>query len=152
MDSPKASSLELRAPESPREWEQYYAFRWLILRKPWDQPKGSERDALEDVAIHRAAYHPEKGLVGVGRLHKTPEGEGQVRYMAVDESLRGQGIGAQILHQLEIAAAEINIHRIFLNARQEAIPFYQRAGYTITGDGPMLFGTIPHKRLAKDLV
>ena len=35
----------LRVPQTAEELEQYYQFRWEMLRKPLHQPKGSERDA-----------------------------------------------------------------------------------------------------------
>ena len=42
----------LRSPATPDEWQRYYHLRWQILRAPWQQPPGSERDDLEAQAYH----------------------------------------------------------------------------------------------------
>ena len=40
-------------PQTPEEFKQYFSLRYEILRKPWGQPKGSERDEGEETSIHR---------------------------------------------------------------------------------------------------
>ena len=37
--------LQIRSPETPEEFEQYYHIRWKTLREPWGEPVGSERDS-----------------------------------------------------------------------------------------------------------
>ena len=38
-----------------------------------------------------------------------------------------------------------------LNAREGATKFYERMGYKIRGEGPMLFGEIKHFRMQRSL-
>jgi hypothetical protein len=45
--------MEIRSPETVEEFMQYYELRWRLLRKPWNQPKGSEKDEKEDEAFHK---------------------------------------------------------------------------------------------------
>ena len=71
-----------------RNLKAYYAFRWQILREPWNQPPGSEKDEFESRAIHLAAWDDAGRLIGIGRLHRVAENYGQVRYMAVEPTLR----------------------------------------------------------------
>ena len=85
--------VEIRSPESESEFVAYYELRWRVLRKPWGQPFGSERDELDATATHVAGYDEAKRLVCVGRLHAVETGVGQVRYMAVEEPMRGRGLG-----------------------------------------------------------
>ena len=141
--------LEIRQPETPAEWEKYYEIRWKILREPWDQERGNEKDNLEAKAYHLLAKE-KKEILGVGRIHLNSTKEAQVRYMAVLPQAQGRGIGAKILKELEEFVKEINIEKIILNAREDAVPFYQRAGYQIIGDGETLFGTIHHKKMQRD--
>ena len=44
--------LILQSPRSPCEWDAYFDLRWRILRQPWGQPRGSERDSEDDSAFH----------------------------------------------------------------------------------------------------
>ena len=85
--------MDIRSPESELEFVAYYDLRWRVLRKPWGQPFGSERDELDAAATHVAGYDEAKRLVCVGRLHAVETGVGQVRYMAVEEPMRGRGLG-----------------------------------------------------------
>jgi GNAT superfamily N-acetyltransferase len=141
----------IRAPATTAEWEAYFHCRWVVLRHPWQQPEGSERDDLEETAVHRAAFLPDGTLVAVGRLHTIAEGEGQVRYMAVLPAHQGGGWGGRILAALEEAARAGGLTRLRLNARDSVVPFYRRHGYLEAGPGPTLYDTITHTVMTKRL-
>ena len=38
----------IKSPETKQEWEKYFAFRWKLLRKPWNMPLSSLKDSLEN--------------------------------------------------------------------------------------------------------
>jgi len=135
-------------PQSDEEFAAYFALRYEILRKPWGEPDGTERDKFDDDAVHAAATVDEK-LAGIGRLHFIDERQGQIRYMAVKPEFQGQGVGREILRHLESIGYGYGLQEIILNARQNAVEFYQRLGYEILGEGPLLWGEIPHKRMRK---
>jgi N-acetylglutamate synthase-like GNAT family acetyltransferase len=97
-------ALILRNPGSPSDWDIYFDLRWRILRAPWDQPRGSERDSAEESAFHLLLLDPAGKAVACGRLHLNNPDEAQVRYMAVDEHARGRGHGGRILKALEAEA------------------------------------------------
>jgi GNAT superfamily N-acetyltransferase len=141
----------IRPPATESEFGTYYAFRWKILREPWNQPPGSERDEFEGEAIHLAAWDDAGHLVGIGRLHRVGKNRGQIRYMAVDQTQRSHGIGNAILQELEARARALGIEEINLNSRQEAVPFYQKNGYQVLGPAHTLFGKIPHFEMWKRL-
>ena len=138
-------------PKSPEEFEKYYDLRWRILRAPWDQPRGSEKDDKEDEAIHVMVCEKDSVPVGVGRAHFNSPDEAQVRYMAVDADQRGKGVGAIILKELEKRAALKGAGYIILNARDNAVPFYEKHGYKIVKQSHTLFNSIPHFEMRKDL-
>src|SRR6267378_3342451 len=140
-----------RSPSSPGEWDAYFDLRWRILRRPWNQPRGSERDPLEDSAIHLLATDDTGRALACGRLHLNSPTEAQVRYMAVDDSVQGQGYGSAILAGLEAEAKRFGALRIVLNARDNAIKFYEKHGYATTGGADTLFESVRHVRMAKTL-
>lgn len=138
-------------PKTEQEWQAYFTLRWQMLRAPWNQPQGSERDDLEATAYHVMATAENGEVIGCGRLHRIDAGGAQIRYMAVAPPLQGRGIGQAILNMLETRAKKWLCHEIILNARTSALNFYQANNYRINGEGPLLFNCIGHKRMQKHL-
>ena len=136
-------------PKSKEEFEKYYDLRWRILRKPWGQPKGSEKDQLDDGSFHIMVCEDDKTPIAIGRLHFNSKEQCQIRYMAVEENHRGRGIGKIVLNKLEEIAKTQGARQIVLDARETAVKFYERAGYKITGPGHTLFGSIKHVKMIK---
>ena len=147
----KPEEFTLVAPRTAPEWEIYFDLRWRVLREPWGQPRGSERDYLDAGSFHLMLRDPGGAVVAVGRLHLNSPSEAQVRYMAVDESCRGRGLGSRILSGLEGRARSERVMSVVLNARDSAVNFYSRHGYIVEGPAEILFGEVRHFRMRKDL-
>jgi N-acetylglutamate synthase-like GNAT family acetyltransferase len=143
--------MDIRAPLTPEDFERYYVFRHRLLRGPWGQPRGSERDEREAGAVHLMVCADDGNVIGVGRLHFNSPEEAQVRFMAVDEDCRGQGIGRRILEALEEQARAAGARRMVLDARKPAERFYAKQGYRTLGAAHTLFGHIAHVRMEKIL-
>ena len=58
---------KVETPQSDEEFEKYFAFRWFMLRKPWNFPLGSEKDEYEQVGIHRMVLDAEGEVIAIGR-------------------------------------------------------------------------------------
>ena len=120
-----------------------------MLRAPWKYPRGSERDDLEDSADHVSVRDGKGRLVGVGRLHLNSESEAQIRFMAVAEDAQRQGVGRVIVQRLEQLADDHGVQRIVLNARDIAVGFYERLGYTSLGPAKIVFEEVDHALMEK---
>ena len=142
--------MEIKAPITDSEWKAYYALRFNVLREPWNQPPGSEVLADEDQAIHAIAVEGEE-VLGVARMHESSPNQGQVRCVAIDTAAQGKGIGKAIMAYLEDQAKTKGWTEIVLEARENAVPFYERIGYTIIAESYLLFGEIQHYRMSKTL-
>jgi ribosomal protein S18 acetylase RimI-like enzyme len=140
----------LTQPTSEKDFELYYDLRWRMLRKPWNQMRGSEKDNHEDQSIHAMVYSDDKICIGVGRAHFNSDDEAQIRYMAVEEGWQGKGIGSMILSYLEEKIIQKGAKYIILNARDLAIKFYEKHGYEIVKESHILFDAIPHYRMMKE--
>jgi GNAT superfamily N-acetyltransferase len=140
----------IQPPQKEQEWQAYFDLRFRVLRLPWKQPRGSERDELEEVAMH-AALWLNKELIAVGRAHWQEKEIAQVRYMAVEPAHQGKGYGAYILHYLEAKVKIDGGKTVRLNARENALRFYENNGYKIIGAGANLYGVIPHFKMEKHL-
>lgn len=139
-----------REPQTPEEWLAYYDLRWRVLRSPWHQPKGSEKDELEDHAVHRMIFD-DNHVIAIGRLHFLDDATAQIRYMAVNPDYEKQGLGKQILHSLEQAAKQQPINKILLHAREDATGFYEKQGYTCIKPSHTLYDEIKHFLMEKKI-
>ncbi|TGE17811.1 GNAT family N-acetyltransferase [Hymenobacter elongatus] len=145
--------MPVRPPHSPTDFAAYYQLRYQVLRQPWQQPPGSERADDDDhpATIHALFTAPDGQVAGVARLHPAAPGQAQVRYMAVDPTYQGQGVGRQLLDYLEQAARQLGLTECVLHARESAVAFYQRQGYHLVASSHTLFGSIPHFLMRKEL-
>ena len=89
--------------------------------------------------------------IGVGRVHFNSETEAQIRSMAVEEEWRGKGIGSIVIKELEKIAIEKGAKKIILQARDNAVKFYERNGYKVVKPSHTLFGSIPHYLMEKKM-
>lgn len=142
--------LEIKAPLTDADWKAYYALRFNVLREPWNQPLGSEVLADEDQAIHAIAVEGTE-VLGVARMHESAVKQGQVRCVAIASAAQGKGIGKAMMAYLEKKAIEKGWIEIVLEARENAVPFYEAIGYTSVAESYLLFGEIQHYRMQKSL-
>lgn len=140
----------IKSPETPEEWDNYFLFRWEMLRKPLGMSKNSLKDELESSSFHLIAIDEYKTVVGSGRVHFNSDDEAQIRYMAINENLKRKGIGSEIVKKLEEHAGKNGAKTVILNAREDAINFYLALNY-LEG-GPYQSDTgIPHITMRKNL-
>jgi len=139
-------------PQSTEDFEKYFELRWRILRKPWNQPKGSEQDLHENSAYHIMAVENNQ-VIGVARLQLTDEqsSRAQLRYMAVDEASQGKGVGRHIIEHMEQFARQQAAETLFFHARDNALGFYKKLGYQIDKKSYLLFDSIQHYEMSKHL-
>jgi len=142
--------VKIVCPKTEEEFRQYYNLRWRILRKPWDQPEGSERDNTDSDCYHVIAIK-NNIIYGVARLEFPDKELAQLRYMAVDDEFQGKGIGRKIVEHMELYSKDNNAHEIFLNARENAVGFYEKLDYKITEKSYLLFDSIQHYKMVKTL-
>ncbi|CAN5364275.1 hypothetical protein BH11BAC1_BH11BAC1_26220 [soil metagenome] len=87
--------------------------------------------------------------IACGRLQLNSKEEGQIRSMAVREDMQGKGFGKKIIECIEGKAKELGLKIITLDARINAVKFYENSGYVVKGESYLLFGVIPHFRMEK---
>jgi YbgC/YbaW family acyl-CoA thioester hydrolase len=94
--------------------------------------------ALHAVAHNRAGRAVGSGrlvcLNGLDRLEGASQGVGKIGRMAVDATVRGAGVGAQLLRTLVQAGRERGLTELVLHAQLSARAFYARAGWQPLGE------------------
>jgi GNAT superfamily N-acetyltransferase len=138
----------IRRPNSPEEWDSYFNLRYEVLRAPWNQPRGSERNEGDASAEHFAFFENEQ-IIGVGRLDFTENLGSQIRFMAVDDRYQGKGIGRLLMEHMEEIAQNKGCKETILHAREIALPFYEKLGYRSIEKSHLLFGEIQHYLMNK---
>ncbi|MDO8999436.1 MAG: GNAT family N-acetyltransferase [Bacteroidota bacterium] len=143
--------LEVKQASTAKEIEAIIDLRDKILRQPWGQPKETATDNLEETSINAYIIDETKTILACGRLQENENKIGQIRFMAVDNSQQGKGLGKKIVIFLESKAIELQLKKIELQARENAVEFYKSMGYTIKEKSFLLWGQIQHYLMEKSL-
>ena len=143
--------LKIIEPKSIEEFESYFHLRWEILRKPWGQPKGSERDESDSVGFNRMVLNKKDYPIGVGMLLINSVQVAQIRFMAVSENCQRMGVGTLLVDCLESIAREHKCPHIILHSRENAVTFYKNSGFKVVEKSYLLFGEIQHFLMQKNL-
>jgi predicted GNAT family N-acyltransferase len=119
-----------------------------ILRQPlgqsvYEDDLSHEHEELLIVALL------DNEVVGCTIIKEKDTHTGKLRQMAVASALQGKGLGAQLVVAAEAMSRQKGYTNIELNARDTAVPFYERLGYTIHGPAFMEVG-IPHRLMKKE--
>ncbi len=134
------------------EYEQECILRDEVLRRPlglnlYDEDLDREKDQW-----HFGLFDAQGRLCGV--VVAVPMDGGQaakVRQMAVAVDCQGRGLGARIMGELERELTSRGIRHIYLHARVSAVGFYEKQGYTASGD-EFIEVTVPHVRMDKEIL
>ena len=105
-------------------------------------PEADEWDGEDAASVHVIA-RLNRDPVGTGRLNPA----GKIGRIAVFAGLRGRGVGTQILLRLLDEARRLGIREPFLHAQVQAVPFYERQGFSVRGEVFDEAG-IPHVRMS----
>ena len=143
-------ALEIRKPQN-HEWDAYYDLRYRVLREPLNQVRGSERNDGDATGIHFALYE-NRILKAIARLDRHDDTTAQVRFVAVESTEQGKGYGRLIMEATEQHAAADGNTKMILHARDYAVDFYLRLGYTLIEPSHKLFGVLQHFLMEKSLL
>lgn len=124
--------------------------RYRVLRAPQGMPRGSERFPFEAEALHLVAIDDAERVVGCVMFHPEAAARGRLLQMAVEESLRGQGLGRRLVERLEAICAERGYREVTLHARAHVCGFYERLGYAVFGE-PFEEVGVAHRHMRKVL-
>ena len=145
--------IKISSPKSKYDFDNYFNFRWKLLRKPLNEPVGTEKDDFEKESFHLMITKLDQ-IIAIGRLHVIDNNDfkvAQIRYMAVETKMQNKGFGSLILNKLEEYAFNHKINKIILNARLNAISFYNKNGYVIVKKSHLLYGKIKHYLMEKNI-
>lgn len=110
-------------------------------------PVELEWDEGDEVSTHAVAYDEQGQPVATGRLLP----DGHIGRMAVSQSLRGKGIGKQVLVALLEHARQDGHEELVLHAQTHAVPFYEQQGFIVEGE-EFIEADMPHRLMRLRLI
>lgn len=120
-----------------------------ILRKPLGLSFDKEELEQEKEDILMGAFEDDR-LLGCCLMSRMDAATIRLRQMAVPNNMQGKGIGRALMIFAENIARDLGYKKLCMHARTTAVGFYQKLGYTITGE-EFTEVTIPHYVMEKSL-
>jgi len=137
--------IEYNSPE----YAQMIRLREEILRKPLGLHFDPHELIKENEDVLIGAFEEDK-LIGCCLLTRYDHESCRLRQMAVHAKLQQKGIGTTLMRFAENIARDKGYSRMVMHARKVAVRFYQKCGYTVTGE-EFYEVTIPHYEMYKRL-
>jgi predicted GNAT family N-acyltransferase len=120
--------------------EQIISVRTRVFVEEQGITLDDEMDGLDSQCRFVIALSEENLPVGTARLLPG----GQIGRMAVLRPWRGRGVGRALLREIMEVAREAGLTSVFLHAQVQALPFYEKSGFT--AEGPLFQEAgIPHR-------
>lgn len=131
-----------------------YDLRSRILRP--GQPLDHSRYQGDELGVHFGLFDGDRILSTVSAYPEDNprfpgQGHWRIRGMATDEGYQSQGLGLKVLLALLAWGRAKGIALFWCNARERAIPFYQRQGFKVESELFDLPGIGAHKVMRIDL-
>jgi ribosomal protein S18 acetylase RimI-like enzyme len=132
-----------------KEYDEEVGLRFRVLREPLGLTFTTEQLALERDDLHLGVFQAGALIAGLV-LTRVSDEVVQMRQVAVEPALQGQGLGRLLVRESERLAREHGYREMVLHARDTAVQFYLRLGYQVRGK-PFEEVGIAHQEMAKGL-
>jgi predicted GNAT family N-acyltransferase len=146
-------SLRICRAETDDEQADAIEVRMAVFVEEQGVPESLEIDGKDDESFHVVAYRdtePKATPVGAGRLREVEDGVGKLERISVLKAHRGEGIGREIVAELEAVADEQGLSKLVMHAQTSVEEMYRTLGYETTSDEFEEAG-IAHIEMAKSL-
>ncbi|KGQ70463.1 hypothetical protein A1D23_01330 [Chelonobacter oris] len=110
-----------------------------------------EIDEFEDKCEYLTLYSAQNQPLATARIYPYAGGVYKLQRIAVLKSQRGKKLGERLMTEMERRAAAYGATDLILGAQDSAIPFYQKCGYRVYGEGYDEEG-VSHHNMQKTLV
>ena len=125
-------AVEVRRPRDEEELAAALALREEVFVGEQGVTVAADHDGRDPEALQLVAVEDE--ILGTCRMLIEPGGTARFGRLCVRASARGRGVAAALLEAAEREARAAGAVRIGMHAQTDALPLYERAGYTAYGD------------------
>ncbi|MFC4353649.1 GNAT family N-acetyltransferase [Chryseomicrobium palamuruense] len=141
--------IQAKQVSTEQEYQDALAIRRRVFTFEQGVPPHLELDEFEEDAVHFVVYE-EDHPIGAGRFRKYADHVAKVERICILPDFRGRHLGNLLMNEIERIAKQQDYASVRLNSQSNAIPFYEKRGYTITSPEFMDAG-IPHRVMNKEL-
>ncbi len=138
--------IEFASPD----YDRTVRLRTEVLREPIGLDFSVEQLAAEWADHHIGCFDENEEIVGCLILSKKNEKTVKMRQVAVSPAHQKMGIGQKMVAWSEVWAQRNGYKKMSLNARETAVPFYEKLGYPCIGERFLEVG-IGHFLMEKNL-
>ena len=137
-------------PHYSKDYWKCVKLRDKILREPINLMFSEEELFLENDQTHVGVFENEKAI-GCFSLVPVSKKEIKMRQVCVDSDQQQKGIGSKMMNYCVDWAKKNGYQEISCHARESAVKYYEKYGYTKEGK---LFRevSLPHLKMKKSLV
>jgi predicted GNAT family N-acyltransferase len=121
--------------------------RFKVLREPLGHTRADVAFPFERESLHLVA-HADGEVSGCVLFHPESATDGRLFQMAVAH--KGRGLGAELVRMLEAELRQRGFTHVHMHAREDALGFYAKLGYTVYGE-PFLEVGVPHRHMRRAL-
>lgn len=139
----------IRTSTDAAEYCSALKLRDLVLRKPLGLDIRDDDLSKEYLAEHFIAVLNEE-VIGTLYLMPTSKYDYQMKQVAVHSEYQGKSVGKKMITAAEKWATENDVERIWLHARINAWPFYEKLDYQYSSEKYTQLGIV-HKTMEKYL-
>ncbi|MDE5964374.1 MAG: GNAT family N-acetyltransferase [Eubacterium sp.] len=113
------------------EFEAVKVIRSCVFTNEQGADADSEFDEYDKTSLFALLYEDDKP-VGTARIAETAEGI-KIGRIAILKECRGKGYGADIVKAVTDKAFDMGADRVFVDAQNYAVPFYEKLGFKVIG-------------------
>ncbi|HLO89417.1 MAG TPA: GNAT family N-acetyltransferase [Nostocaceae cyanobacterium] len=141
------NKLTIKIVETPEEFTAIQAIRIKVFQQEQGVEPALEFDGKDEISTHLIAYLDEKP-VGTTRIRYIDKKTAKIERLAVLSTVRGKGIGKQIIEKSLQIIANQNIPEVLVHSQEYIKNLYQQLGFTPEGE-TFLEADIPHIKMRK---
>ncbi|KLU06610.1 putative acetyltransferase [Rhodopirellula islandica] len=129
-------------------YQEALDLRHCVLREPLGLKLTAEELDGEYAELHFGLRNGSEKLAAVVSAKPLTSSSVKLRQMAVAPDRQGEGIGAKLLAEVEASLEQRGYTQFQLHARETAIGFYEKVGYTAIGE-TFTEISLPHRKMVK---
>lgn len=131
-------------------YDESIRLRYKILKASLGIEFDIEQLSTEWQDFHLGIFDEDHNLLGCLVLSPKSDERLKMRQVAIDENYQHRGLGKQLVAYSEVFAKDKGFQILELNARMNAVPFYDKLDYNRVGEEFIEVG-IPHFKMEKKL-
>lgn len=112
-------------------FETVRAIRTCVFTNEQGADGSREFDEYDKTSLFALLYEDDRP-VGTARIAETATGI-KIGRIAILKACRGKGYGAEIVKAVTKKAFDMGADRVFVDAQNYAVPFYEKLGFNIIG-------------------